>query len=193
MPSPLHVLQSVMPECQCMYVIVQDPSLVVRASHECLGLFLRTDIEGLIVDAFEAAFDHCIFLLLCLKDALVQFDVLHAHSLSIDHNITRNSLYCIVYHVLLINKTVHLRSQSHELRDAMSVVLVLEDGTRQLLVEVEERFQRRELALIHFMIVVVHEFTIEVTRVIQFREVERLVHVTHLVNDVALVAQLYDE
>ena len=43
------------------------------------------------------------------------------------------------------------------------------------------------------MLVVVHEFTIEVARVIQFREVKRLVHIAHLVNDVALVAQLYDE
>ena len=47
-----------------MHVIVQDPSLVVCASHEYLGLFLRTDIEGLVVDALEAAFDHCISLLL---------------------------------------------------------------------------------------------------------------------------------
>ena len=81
-----------------MHVVVQDPSLVVRASHGCLGLFLRADIEGLVVDALEAAFDHCIFLLLCLKDALVQIDVLYAHSLTIDHNITRNSLRCIVTH-----------------------------------------------------------------------------------------------
>ena len=42
-----------------MHVVFQDPSLVVRASHECLGLLLRADIEGLVVDAFEAAFDHC--------------------------------------------------------------------------------------------------------------------------------------
>ena len=130
-----------MTECQCMHVVVQDSSFVIRASHECFGLFLRADIEGLIVDALEAAFDHCIFLLLCLNNTLVQFNVLHAHSLSIDHDIARNSLCCIVYHMLLINQTVHLRSQSHELRDTMSVVLILEDGSRQLLVEVEERFQ----------------------------------------------------
>ena len=43
------------------------------------------------------------------------------------------------------------------------------------------------------MIVVVHELTIEVARVVQLREVKRLVHVAHLVNDVVLVAQLYDE
>ena len=43
------------------------------------------------------------------------------------------------------------------------------------------------------MLVVLHEFTIEVTHVIEFREIERLAHITHLVNDVALVAQLYDE
>ena len=130
--------QLVMTECQCMYVVVQDPALVVCASHECLGLFLRTDIEGLVVDSLEAAFDHCITLLLCFKDALVQIDVLHAHSLSIDHNIARNSLCCVVYHMLLINQTVHLRSQSNELRNAMSFMLILEDGSRQLLVEVEE-------------------------------------------------------
>ena len=130
-----------MSECQCVYVVVQDPSLVVCTSHECLGLFLRGDIESLVVDAFEAAFDHCISLILCLKNTLVQFNVLHAHSLSIDHDIARNSLCCIVYHRILINKTVHLRSQSNELRDAVSVMLILEDGSRQLLVEVEERFQ----------------------------------------------------
>ena len=124
-----------------MYVVVQDPLLVVCANHECLGLLLRADIEGLVVDALEAAFDHCVFLLLCLKDALVQFDVLHTHSLSIDHHVARYSLCCIVYHMLLINQTVHLRSKPHELRDTMSVVLILEDGSRQLLVEVEERFQ----------------------------------------------------
>ena len=87
-----------------MHVVVQDPSLVVRASHECLGLFLRADIEGLVVDALEAAFDHCIFLLLCLKDTLVQIDVLHAHSLTIDYHIARNSLCCVVYYLLLINQ-----------------------------------------------------------------------------------------
>ena len=85
-----------------MHVAVQDPSLVVCTSHECLGLFLRADIEGLVVDALEAAIDDCIFLLLCLKYTLVQIDVLHAHSFSIDHNIARNSLCCIVYDVLLI-------------------------------------------------------------------------------------------
>ena len=124
-----------------MHVVVQDPTLVIRAIHECLSLFLRADIEGLVVDALEAAFDHCIFLLFCLKDALVQIDVLHAHSLTVNHNVARNSLCCIVYHMLLINQTVHLRSQTNKLRDTMSVVLVLEDRSRQLLVEVEERFQ----------------------------------------------------
>ena len=130
-----------MSERQCLHVVVQDPTLVVCASHECLGLLFRADIESLVVDAFEAAFDHCISLLLCLKDALVQFDVLHAHPFSIDHYIARNSLCCIVYYMLLINQTVYLRSQTNKLCDAMSVVLILEDGTRQLLVEIEERFQ----------------------------------------------------
>ena len=37
------------------------------------------------------------------------------------------------------------------------------------------------------MLVILHEFSVEVARVIEFREVKRLVHVAHLVNDVALV------
>ena len=135
------LLQSVMSECQCMHIVVQDPSLVVHASQGCLGLFLRGTIEGLVVDALETAFDHCISLLLCLNNTLVQIDVLHTHSLTIDYHIARNSLCCIVYDVLIINQAVHLRSQSNKLRDAMSVVFVLEDGSRKLLVEVEERFQ----------------------------------------------------
>ena len=90
--APLQVTQSVMSEYQCMHVVVQDPSLVVCASHECLGLFLCGDIECLVVDALEAAFDHCVFLLLCLNNTLVQPDVLHAHPFSVDHNIARNSL-----------------------------------------------------------------------------------------------------
>ena len=48
-----------MSEGQCVHIVVQDPSLVVCASHECLGLFLRADIESLVVDALEAALDHC--------------------------------------------------------------------------------------------------------------------------------------
>ena len=99
-----------MTERQCVYVVFQDLSLVIRTSHECLGLFLRGDIEGLVVDSLEAAFDHCIFLLLGLKDAFVQLDILYAHSLTIDHHIARYSLCCIVYHVLLIDQTVHLWS-----------------------------------------------------------------------------------
>ena len=58
-----------------MYVVVQDPSLVICACHECLSLLLRADIESPGVDALEAAFDHCIFLLLCLKNTLVQIEV----------------------------------------------------------------------------------------------------------------------
>ena len=100
-----------MPECQCVHVVVQDPSLVVGARHECLGLFLRGNVESLVVDALEAAFDHCISLLIGLKNTLVQFDVLHAHSLTIDHDIARNSFCCVVYHMLLINQAVHLRSE----------------------------------------------------------------------------------
>ena len=81
-----------MTECQCMHVVVQDPSLVVRAWHNGLGLFPRCDIESLVVDAFEAAFDDYISFPLCLEYTLVQFDVLHLHSLTIDCRVPWNSL-----------------------------------------------------------------------------------------------------
>ena len=42
---------------------------------------------------------------------------------------------------------MHLRSQTNKLSDAMSVVLILEDGSRQLLVEVEERLNEGNLLL----------------------------------------------
>ena len=130
-----------------MHIVVQDPSLVICASHECLGLFLRGNVESLVIDSLEAAFNDCISLLFCLNNTLVQFDVLHAHPFSIDHHIARNSLCCIVYHVLLINQTVHLWSKSNEFRDAMSVVLVLEWGSRQLLVELRNDFNEGNLLL----------------------------------------------
>ena len=125
-----------MTERQCIHVIFQDTSLVIRTRHEYLGLLLRCDIEGLIVDSLEAVFDYCILLLLCLKDTLVQIDVLQAHFLTIDYNIARNSLYRIVYYMLFIIEAVHLWSESHELGNAMSVLFILEYWSRQLLVEI---------------------------------------------------------
>ena len=99
-------------------------------------LFFRADSEFLVVYTFEAAFDDCILLLLCFKYTLVQIDVLHAHSFSIDYDVARYTLCCVVYYMLLINQAVHLWSESHELRDTMSVMLVLEYWSRQLLVEI---------------------------------------------------------
>ena len=101
---PLSVLQSVMSKCKCMHVVVKDPSLDIFVSHWGLGLFLRGNIESLVTDAFEAAFDHCISLLLCLEDTLVQIDIFHTHSLTIDYHIARNSLCYIVFYMLLINQ-----------------------------------------------------------------------------------------
>ena len=123
---------------QCMHIVVQDPFLVVCASHESLGLSSCTDSDSLIAFAFECTIDHIILLTLCLKYTLVQFDVLYIHSLTIDYHIARNTLCGVVYYMLLIHETIHLGSNSHELGGAMSVVLVLEDRSRQLLVEVEE-------------------------------------------------------
>ena len=95
--------------------------------------------------------------------------------------------------MLLINQTIHLGSQTNELGDAMPVVFVLEDRSRQLLVEVEERVQRREFALVYFVLVVVCKLLVEVARLDRFREVKRPVHLKHLVYDVILVTQLYNE
>ena len=67
--------------------------------------------------------------------------------LAVDHDVARNSLCCVVYHMLLINPTVHLWSQSHKLRDAMSVVLVLEDGSRQLLLKLRNDSNEGNLLL----------------------------------------------
>ena len=56
---------------ESVYIVVQDPTLVIRTSHECLGLLLRCNIEGLTVNSLEATFDECILLLLCFKNTLV--------------------------------------------------------------------------------------------------------------------------
>ena len=50
----------------------------------------------------------------------------------------RNSLCHIVYYIFLINHTIHLESESHKLCDTMFVVLTLENGSRQYLIEIEE-------------------------------------------------------
>ena len=157
-----------MTKSQCVYIVVQDPSLVVSASHEGLGLFLRAIIEPLVINSSESAIDHSISLLLYLKHTLVQFDVLHTHSLTIDYHVTRNALCHIVYYILLINQIIHLGSESHELGDAMPVRLIFDNGSRQFLVEVEEGRERREFALVHFLFVIVHKMSIEVTCVIEF-------------------------
>ena len=75
--------------------------------HECLGLLLRGDIEALVVDTFEGAINDCISLSLCLKNTLVQLDVLSTHSPTIDYHVARNLFCGIVYHMLLIHEAIH--------------------------------------------------------------------------------------
>ena len=103
--SPLHVLQSVMTERECMYLTFLDLSHIIRSSHESLDLFLGGDIESLVIDAFEAAYDYCISLPLCLKDTHVYLDIFLAHFLTTDYLVARYSLRCVVYHMLLIHET----------------------------------------------------------------------------------------
>ena len=113
-------------------------SLVYRASHESLGLFHRADSEPLVADVLESAIDHNILLTLSLENTLVQINVLHTHSLTIDSYVSWKALCRIVYHIILINQTIYLGPESHKLGDTMPIVLTLEDGSRQFLVEVEE-------------------------------------------------------
>ena len=121
-----------------MHIVITNPSLVICANHEFLGLFLRCDIESLVVDTLESAIDHCISLLLDLKYMFVQIDVLYTHSLTIDYDVPWYALCRIVFYMLLINQTIHLWSEYHEIGDAMSVMLVFEYRSRQLLVEVKK-------------------------------------------------------
>ena len=101
--SSLLIRHPVMTEGQCAHNVVQDPTLVICACHECLGLLLRADFKSLVVDSLEGALVHCILTTLGLKNMLVQIDVLHAHSLTINYHITCNSLCRILYHMLLID------------------------------------------------------------------------------------------
>ena len=157
-----------MPEYQCMYIMVHDLSLVIRACHECLSMFLRGEIESLVIDTFKAVFNDYISFLLCFKYTLVQIGVLHNYSLIIDYHISWNSLSRTVYYVFLIQQTLYLWSESCELRDAMPIVFILQKRSRQLRVNVEEWWKQRELVLVHFLIFIVHELPLEVVRVIQF-------------------------
>ena len=134
-------------------------SLVVRVSHEYPGLLLRANRESFLLMRLKLPSIIAFFLLSASRTYLNKSMFLHYFSLYIyvDYYITRNSLCCIVCYILLINQTIHLGSEFHILFDAISVVLTLENGSRQFLAEVEERFQWRELALVHFLFVKVHE------------------------------------
>lgn len=92
---------------------------------------------------------------------LVQIDVFYTHSLTVDYHASWYFLYQIVHDVNLIDKSIHLRSKSHNLRDAMSVVLILQYGSWKLLVKVKEWWERKELAFVQFVFVIVHELPTE--------------------------------
>ena len=137
--SPLHILQSIMPECQCVYVVVQDPSLVVRASHKGLSLLLCADVEGLVVDTLESAFDHC-----HLPSSLLQGRACTARC-SLRSFYPRQSRRCEVLPLLhCVRRAFHQSdSTSFGPSPTNSVMrcplwLILEYGSRQLLVEIEE-------------------------------------------------------
>ena len=70
-PLLLLIRQSIMTECQCMNVVITNPSLVVCACHQCLRLLHCTNCECLVVDAFECAINHSIILILCFQYTFV--------------------------------------------------------------------------------------------------------------------------
>lgn len=84
-----------------MLIIVQDPSLVVYAGNECLGLFLVGDVESLINQSRETATNHRILLTLCL-DGIVVIGV------NDPFKISRRSMIC-----LLVNTCISYKHKKH--------------------------------------------------------------------------------
>ena len=125
-----------MTECQCVNVVITNPTFVICACHQRLGLLHRVNCECLVVDMFECAINHRILLTTRFQYASIQIDVLYTCSLAVDYNITRYTLGSIVYHVFLIHQAIHLGSKSNEFHDAMTIVFVLENRSWQFLVEV---------------------------------------------------------
>ena len=140
--SPFHVLQSVMTECQCVYVVskihrllsVQIMSVLVCSFVLILKawLLMRLKLPSITASSFFSASTTRLY-------SSMFFTLILSPSITTLRG-TPFAALCITC-FSSINQAVHLWSQTNELRNAMSVVLVLEDGSRQLLVEVEERFQ----------------------------------------------------
>ena len=161
----------VMQVLACSHMMVEKPSLLKRLNMTSITTSFLTSDSTLRL--YNSVFYTLIF--------------------PFDYHITRHTLFRILYDVLLIHQTIHLGSKNNELHDTRTVVFVLENGSWQLLVEVEERWKQSKLALVHFLFVIVHELSIEVVCVIHFQVIERFALLAHLVNDVDLVTQLYDE
>ena len=58
----LRCRQSIMTECQCMHIVITDPTFVVCTCHERLGLLHCANCESLVIDAFECTVNCCILL-----------------------------------------------------------------------------------------------------------------------------------
>lgn len=99
------------------------------------------------MSVFATTLDYRILISLILKGTLVLLDVVQAYSFIVDYHVARNSARRIRCHMLLFYQAIHLRSQTNKLCYVMSVVFVLEDGSRQLLAQVEERELLRSLFL----------------------------------------------
>ena len=136
-----------MTESRCVHVVIQGPSLVVRASHECLGLFHRANSEPLVVDALESAIDRHILLTLSLENMVIQINALHTHSLTINYHIQRNALCCIGYYLLLINQTIYLGSEPHEFGDGCPLCSSLKMGPDNFLLKLRNDVREWNLLL----------------------------------------------
>ena len=91
-----------------LYTVIIDSFLVVCVCHQCLGLFHCANCKLLVIDAFECAVNYSILLTICFKYTFAQINILHARSLTLNHDITRYTLGSIVYHIFLIDRAIHL-------------------------------------------------------------------------------------
>ena len=116
----------------CSFVLISNPRLL-----------MRLNVSSITASFFFSA----------SRARLYNRCSLHSFS---HHPLLHYEEYPLLYCVSLtsIHKAVYLGSESHKLCDAMSIVSFLENGSRQLLVEVEEGWERRKIVLVNFLFVI---------------------------------------
>ena len=124
-----------MTECQCVNVVITNPPLVVCACHECLcSIVLIVNVCWYVW--MYRRLQHHSYSLLPIHVCIVRCS---SHSsITVNHHVTKNTLCSIVNHIFLIDHTVHLGSKSYELHDSITIMFILENGSRYLLIEVDK-------------------------------------------------------